>query len=79
MTTKTATANNCINKLAVGCCLLNHCNCYDDKDHNDMEVFDNSLSGILARDIFSKSNSQEEDRERHYRLGQEPRIRTPEV
>ena len=55
---------NCINKLAVGCCLLNQCKCYDNKDYIDLEVFDNSLSGILARNLFSKPDSQEEDRER---------------
>ena len=60
---------NCINNLAVGCCLSNHCKCYDNKDYINMEVFDNSLSGIFARYLLSESNSQEEDRERHYRLG----------
>ena len=61
--------NNCINKLAIGdCCLLNQCKCYETKTDNN-QVFDNSLSGILARDIFSESNSKEEDGIGHYRLG----------
>jgi len=68
MKTKTATASNCINKLAVGCCLLNQCKCYETKINNN-QVFDNSLSGILARDIFSESDSEEENGVGHYRLG----------
>jgi len=60
--------NNCINNLAVGCCLLNNCKCYENKDYNN-QIFDNSLSGILARDIFSESDSEEENGIGHYRLG----------
>ena len=60
---------NCINNLAVGCCLLNHCKCYDNKDFNNLEIFDNGPSGIFARYILSEPDSEEEDRKRHYRLG----------
>ena len=62
---------NCINKLAIGyCCLLTHCKCHDNKEYIN-KVFDNSLSGILARDIFSESDSEEENGVGHYRLGKE--------
>ena len=62
---------NCINKLAIGyCCLLTHCKCYETKTDNN-QIFDNSLSGILARDIFSESDSEEENGVGHYRLGKE--------
>ena len=70
MKTKTVTANNCINKLAVGCCLLNQCKCNETKIDNN-QVFDNSLSGILARYILSKPDSEEENGVGHYRLGKE--------
>ena len=68
--TKSVAANNCINKLAVGCCLLTHCKCYETKINNN-KVFDNSLSGILARYILSKPDSEEENGVGHYRLGKE--------
>jgi hypothetical protein len=45
---------NCINNLAVGCCLLNYCKCHDNKEFNN-KIFDNSLSGILAWYLFSES------------------------
>ena len=61
--------NNCINKLAIGdCCLLNQCKCYETKT-DDNQISDNSLSGIFVRDVLSESNSKEEDRIGHYRLG----------
>jgi len=68
MKIKTAIANNCINKLAVGCCLLTQCKCYENKDYNN-QISDNSLSGIFVRDVFSESNSEEENGVGHYRLG----------
>ena len=49
---------NCINNLAVGCCLLNHCKCHDNKEYNN-KIFDSSSSSICIRYIFPKSSRQE--------------------
>jgi flagellum-specific peptidoglycan hydrolase FlgJ len=49
---------NCINNLAVGCCLSNQCKCYDNQEYNN-KIFDSSSTSICIRYIFPQSSRQE--------------------